>query len=63
MSMMTEWILVLTLLGSGSMSSGQAIEHITGFSSQEACADAGNLWLKEVSGSRSRAIAICIRRR
>lgn len=57
---MIEWVLILTLLGNTNQS-GQAIEHIPGFSSEAECRSAGNQWLKQVSGAR-RTYALCVRR-
>jgi len=48
---MKEWILILTLIGDSSQS-GQSIEHIPGFITQQECLAAGNDWLRSMTAAR-----------
>jgi hypothetical protein len=59
---MVEFVLILTLIGNTNQS-GQAIEHIGGFGSEQQCIDAGNAWLKAVSQTYGRIPrALCVKR-
>lgn len=50
------YVLILTLFGI-SASAGPHVEHISGFTSNEACLVAGNAWLKQVRESAHGGVA------
>lgn len=54
------WILILTLVASGT-STGQAVAAVPGFTSEQACISADTTWHKQVSrtGEFRLAVGVC----